>query len=260
MKRIHLFEFEDFHWFPNFLRICMTNYIITIHKLLGSAEDLAQLLTQLLPKSKHKAIVDLCSGAGGPMPEVKEILQKDGFPDLSLTMTDLYPNTTAAASINAQNDPTLQYLTQPIDATKVAAHQQGIRTMVCSMHHMPPKIAKSILKDAQQSKQPICIFEISDNSMPFILWWLAIPTTFIMVLFITPFVRPFTWKQFVFTYLIPLLPIFIAWDGAVSNARTYTLEDLDELLADLQAPNYTWEKGLIKGKAGNKLYLMGYPT
>lgn len=261
MKRIHLFEFEDFHWFPNFLRICMTNYIITVHKLLGSAEELAELLANLLKRTQHQSIIDMCSGAGGPMPEVKKLLEdKHGFSNLSLTMTDLYPNTQAAAAINQLNDPNLQYITTPVDATNVDENRKGLRTMICSMHHMTPSIAKKILKDAQKDQQPICIFEISDNSMPFILWWLAIPTSFIMTLFITPFVRPMTWKQIVFTYLIPILPIFIAWDGAVSNARTYTLEDWDELLKELPSTNYTWEKGTIKGKAGNKMYLMGIPA
>jgi hypothetical protein len=258
MKRIHLFEFEDFQWFPNFLRMCMTNYILTMHRILGSADDLAELLSPILRKTKKTNIIDLCSGAGGPMAEVKQLLEeKHNFSGLSLTFTDLYPNTEAAEVINAQSDTSVRYLTEPVDATNVQKTEEGLRTMICSMHHMRPETAKSILKAAKDDKQPICVFEISDNSMPFILWWLAIPTSFLMVFFVTPFVRPLTVKQLIFTYLIPLIPVFIAWDGAVSNARTYTLEDWDEILADLQSDDYTWKKGTIKGKAGNKMYLIG---
>jgi ActR/RegA family two-component response regulator len=261
MKRIHLFEFEDFQWFPNFLRMCMTRYILTMHQLLGTAEDLAELLSPVLQKTKKTKIVDLCSGAGGPMAEVKQLLEeKHGFSGLSLTMTDLYPNTEVASSINAQEDSSIRYLTEPVDATNVQQSQEGLRTMICSMHHMRPATAKNILKAAKEDQQAICIFEISDNSMPFFLWWLAIPTSFLMVFFITPFVRPLSFKQIVFTYLIPLLPIFIAWDGAVSNARTYTLDDWDKILADLQSDDYNWKKGTIKGKAGNKMYLIGEPV
>lgn len=258
MKRIHLFEFEDFQWFPNFLRMCMTHYILTMHRLLGSAEDLAELLSPILRKTKETNLIDLCSGAGGPMVEVKQLLEeKHNFSGLSLTLTDLYPNTEAAEVINAQSDTSVRYLTEPVDATNIPKTKRGLRTLICSMHHMRPETAKSILKAAKEDKQPICVFEISDNSMPFVLWWLAIPTSFLMVFFVTPFVRPLTFKQIIFTYLIPLIPIFIAWDGAVSNARTYTLEDWDEILADLQSDEYTWKKGIIKGKAGNKIYLIG---
>lgn len=261
MKRIHLFEFEDFHWFPNFLRMSMTRYILTMHRLLGSADDVAQLLAPVLKRTSTHQIIDLCSGAGGPMEEVKQVLETQyDFSNLSLTLTDLYPNTEVAAQINAQKDPNLSYLTEPVDATNVSKGKEGLRTMVCSMHHMRPETAQNILRAAQQDRQPICIYEISDNSLPFILWWLAIPTSFLMVFFLTPFVRPLSFRQIIFTYLIPLLPIFIAWDGAVSNARTYTLADWDEILAQLPSDNYTWKKGIIKGKAGNKMYLIGEPV
>jgi hypothetical protein len=66
-------------------------------------------------------------------------------------------------------------------------------------------------------------------------------------------------RQFVFTYVIPVLPICIAWDGAASNARTYTKGDLEEMLKDLQAPDYSWEIGTVRGKnsPGPMLYLLG---
>jgi hypothetical protein len=132
--------------------------------------------------------------------------------------------------------------------------------MVSSMHHMKPNVARQILKNAKESNQPILIFEISDNSPPIFLWWLAIPIAFVTSLFVTPMVRPMSWKQVVFTYLIPILPLFIAWDGAVSNARTYTLEDMEILIQGQSDENYQWEKGKIKGKGGNKVYLLGIPT
>lgn len=259
MKRIHLFEFEDFPWFPNWLRMPMTRYIVAIHRLLGSKTDLAGLLTKILGHAPRKRIVDLCSGGGGPMPDVMEELhQNPEFKDLALTMTDLYPNTKAAAAINQQADPTMEYQTSPVDATDTKSIPEGLRTMVCSMHHMRPDTARSILQSARDARQPICIFEISDNSNPKWIWWTAIPVSFLSVFFLTPLVRPMTWQQLVFTYIIPLLPIFIAWDGAVSNARTYSASDLDELIEGLKTPDYHWEKGVVKGKA-KKSFLLGWP-
>ena len=130
--------------------------------------------------------------------------------------------------------------------------------MVGSFHHMKPMIARKILESAQKSRQPICIFEISDNSFPIFLWWVALPINFILTLFITPIVRPMTWQQIVFSYIIPIIPLCFAWDGAVSNARTYTLSDMDELLKDLESDDYHWEKGSFEGIT-KKLYLLGLP-
>mgnify|MGYP006965539073 CR=1 FL=1 len=260
MKRIHLFEFEDFSWFPGWLRECMTRYIMAIHKLLNTSDDLAVLLSKLLGQTHSNQIIDLCSGSGGPMLEVREILISEyGYNELDLTLSDLYPHKEIASRINNFGNPKIKYVLEPVNAADLDKDQKGVRTLVCSMHHMKREIAREILKDAYSAKQPICIFEISDNATPKWLWWIAIPINFLSVFFITPLVRPMTWKQIVFTYLIPLLPIFIAWDGAVSNARTYTLSDLDVLLKGMESESYTWEKATIKGKVGNKLYLLGYP-
>lgn len=261
MKRIHLFEFEDLSWFPNWLRKPMTRYVAAVHKVMDTSESIADLLAEVINHSKQNKIIDLCSGSGGPMIEVKEILaKKHGFKNLELSLSDLYPNLDTAKEINNDNDPSTKYIKESLDATNVDKEKKGIRTMLCSLHHMNPSTAKNILKNAKEAHQPICVFEISDNSAPLFIAWIAIPIGFIMTLFITPFVRPMTWQQIVFTYFIPILPLLIGWDGGVSNMRTYTLKDMDELLEGLHSDNYEWKKGKIKGKGGNKLYLMGLPS
>lgn len=260
MKRIQLFEFEDLPWFPNLLRKCMTRLIVVMHRLLGTREHLLALLKDVLTKSGQSSIVDLCSGSGGPMLYAFEELRREkGFEQLKLTMSDLYPNEAFAHQVNSRSDEKLSYLTTPLDATQVGNQFAGLRTMVSSFHHMPPELARKILHDAQKSAQPILIFEISDNSYPIWANFLALPINFIMCLLVTPLVRPMTWQQLVFTYPIPLIPLAFAWDGAISNARTYTLADLDGLLEDLPGANYRWEKGVIPTQKAKMLYLWGQP-
>jgi hypothetical protein len=259
MKRIHLFEFEDFAWFPEWLRRCMTRLIIVMHKLLGTSKKVAGLLAKVLKKSESSTILDLCSGSGGPMPDVLEILcDKHGMPNISLVLTDLYPDTETAKFYNSQCGDNINYRTIPVDVTQLDGQIDGLRTMVGSFHHLKPQEARKLLTTFQESAKPVCIFEVSDNSTPMALWLIAFPINFIMTLFITPIVRPMTWQQLVFTYLIPIIPICFAWDGAVSNARTYTLNDLDELLDGIASDNYMWEKGIIEGKT-NQIYLLGIP-
>ncbi len=260
MKRIDKFEFEDCAWFPNWIRICLTRLMVVMHKLLNSSDDLVPLIKRALIYSNHNTIVDLCSGSGGPMLEVfKKLAEEHREDNVKLILTDLYPNLDLVTKINNSPTPNLSYNPSPVNASNVSSELNGIRTMVGSFHHMKPKIAKGILEDAKENKVPICIYEISDNSFPNALWWITIPVIFLMALVITPFVRPLTWKQIVFTYIIPIIPFFFAWDGAVSNVRTYTLEDLDILLEGLESDDYKWEKGRISKRA-NKIYLLGIPT
>jgi len=237
----------------------MTRLIVVMHKLLATSEELEELIAKSLKKTNTSDVIDLCSGSGGPMLTIIQRLNENlRLEKINLTMTDLYPDLETANRVNHQEGNNISYQTNPVDATNVDHNTSGLRTMIGSFHHMRPDYAKKILSSAVSSRQPICIFEISDNSIPIFLWWVVIPINFIMCLFITPLVKPFTLQQFLFTYIIPIIPICFAWDGAVSNARTYTLDDMDLLLEELKSEDYIWEKGLLKGKS-KKLYLLGTP-
>lgn len=235
----------------------MTRLIVVVHKMFKSEPVISKMVGDALQGSGHTRIVDLCSGSGGPMENVYAGL-KNEHKGLELVMTDLYPNKDAAAVINAKADG-VRYKTDSVNAAEVGEDLQGVRTMICSFHHMPPKVARGILEDAKSAKQPLCVFELSDNSIPKLLAWIALPINFLMCLFITPLVRPMTWYQLVFTYLIPVVPIFYAWDGTVSNLRTYSLQDLDELLDGLEDDTYTWKKEVVKQGSSKFLTLVGMP-
>jgi hypothetical protein len=68
----------------------------------------------------------------------------------------------------------------------------------------------------------------------------------LLVLLLTPKIRPVSWVQIVFTYLLPVLPLLIFWDGLVSQLRTYSVNELEELTRGLQSSDYRWEIGLIQ--------------
>ena len=258
MKRIQLFEIEDQQWFPAWIRDSMTRLINVMHTFLETKKDLAELLKKVIDKTGKSNIVDLCSGAGGPVIDSLKLLRKDK--KLTLTLTDLYPNKKFAAKINSDPDDSVSFLETPVNAVDVPNNLGGIRTMICSLHHMKPKIVEEILTNAQEAKEGFCAIEISDNSYPKILWWLSIPFSFITCLIITPMAKGITIPQVVFTYLIPIIPLCFAWDGAVSNARTYTMDDIESILSKIRKKDYTWEPGVLKGKKSKKMYLIGYPT
>ena len=267
MKRIQLFEFEDFSWFPGWLRICMTNLIVILQKMIGIPEVLSGLIANVLRKKNLLNIVDLGSGSGGVMPEVMESLRNDqNLKNIQMVLTDLYPNQEMYKKYNINRNDQISYLETSVDATNIANAPEGLKTMINSFHHMPPKKARAILESAQRTNQPLLIYEMGVNNIPLLIWWLFLPISLIiliiMVLFMTPFVKPLTWRQIVFTYLIPIIPVCYAWDGQASLPRMYTLKDLDVLLEGLGSDNYTWEKGYAKKKNGKKqgTYLLGLPN
>ena len=208
-------------------------------------------------------VVDLGSGSGGVMPLALEKLRNDEHSKVELILTDLHPSTEGVAKYNS-NFEGVSYHKAAVDATKLKAAPSGIKTMVNAFHHMSPLIAKNILQSAQDSQEPILIFEMQENKIPTLIWALFLPLglfiTFVLALVLTPFSRPLTFSQLVFTYLIPIIPLGFAWDGQMSYARMYSMKDYDELLPT-QTDSYKWEKGYGKKADGKKIgtYLLGLP-
>lgn len=267
MKRIQLFEFEDFGWFPSAIRTGMTNLIVVLHKMMGTSVVIANLIENIKKRYDFTQIVDLGSGSGGAMLDVmQEFKNKPETKNIKLIMTDLHPNPQVVSRIKNKGDENIDYDKTSVDATNFSKMPKGLKTMMNSFHHMPPDIARKILKSAHDNKQPIMIYEMGENFVPTLLWWLLLPLSLVilivMVLFMTPFVRPLTWKQLLFTYIIPVIPLCYAWDGQASSVRTYTFKDVEFLLEGLKDEGYTWEIAHAKKANGKNLgyYVLGLPV
>ena len=78
------------------------------------------------------------------------------------------------------------------------------------------------------------------------------------ILLATPFIRPFRWSHLLWTYIVPVVPIFIAWDGFVSGLRLYSTQELQELVDGLRSNDYVWGIGR-KPFPHAVTYLIGYP-
>ena len=265
MKRIQLFEFADFSWFPSTIRSSMTKLIVVLQKMMGTPQVIANIVSGIKKAHPFSTIVDIGSGSGGVMPLVTEQLnQTDPKNPTSLLLTDLYPNKSFVESINNSANPHVSYSNESLDATNLNNTPEGLKTMINCFHHMPPDKARQILRSAQYNKQPLLIYELSENTIPLVLWWLFLPISliilFIMVLFMTPFVKPLTWQQLLFTYIIPVIPIFYAWDGQTSMVRTYTFKDIETLLPN-PVENYSWKITQAKNIKGKKAgyYISGLP-
>jgi hypothetical protein len=252
MRRLHLFEFGDQQWFPQVLRDAETAYLAATYRLFPLLPRLwAEKISIALRHGEPTEILDLCSGSGGPMPLIIEALEMRGYVTRA-TLTDLYPNPQSA------HHPKVSWLAEPVDATRVSPRLAGVRTMFSAFHHFRPDAAKAILKDAFERRRAICIFESGSRTLRTAGMMVGVPVT---VLALMPFARPFRWAYLVFTYLLPLIPLIVLWDGMVSLLRLYSPEQMKELTEDLRAPDYAWEIGRIQVRLipGGLPYLIGRP-
>lgn len=245
MKRIQLFEFEDQTWFGTSFRIGLTNILAVLNKLTGLDRLLAKELGQFLEETGEKEVFDYGSGSGGAMPDAFKIMKKD-FPELKLTLSDLYPNKKHISAFNSGSDNAIHYAIESISAAETKTPPPGLKTLINSFHHLPPEVAVEVLRNAQQQNDSILIYEMAQNKIPTWVWWLGLPIglplLFISALIFTPFVKKLSFHQLFFTYIIPVIPICYAWDGQASLPRIYAESDLKELLNTIGAQNgYSWE-------------------
>ena len=232
--RLHLFEFNDQPWLPSVVRNALTAYLYVAYRSTPFGLMFAKRVATLLSLTGSNRIVDLCSGAGGPIAIVDAELKSAGVtPDI--TMTDLFPNKNV--------DGPIPYWPESVDARAVPPQLTGMRTMFASFHHFHAQDASQILRDAFDRRCPIGVFEVTARTPVGIIGAILIPFG---VLLMTPRIRPLSLFHVVFTYLIPILPLMIFWDGLVSQLRTYTPEEMKAMTAVMSATDYEWDCGTMK--------------
>ncbi len=259
MKRLHLFELEDQDWFPSSFRSLITDFLQ--HQLVtwNIYSAIVPIIEKVLQKTNSHQIIDLCSGSGGELLQIQKTLLEKEHHAVSALLTDKYPNLPAFKRISQLSEQ-INYIDKPIDATDVPENLTGFRTIFTAFHHFKPELAKKILQDAIDKKSPIGIFEHTERKTFTIIGLLFLAP--IMILVQTPFVKPFKWSRLFWTYVIPLAPFFFTWDCIISHLRTYSLEELEELVATLNCDeNYSWEWGQTKAEKLpiSLIYLVGYP-
>lgn len=237
----------------------MQDYLRFMISTLYTYEAALPLLEELLTKTQQQHITDLCSGAGGGIAGIRDALSKRMGLPVRVTLTDLYPNLDAYEYLYIQSKGSITFIPDPVNALAVPEHLHGVRTIFSSFHHFPPHIAQNILQDAVDKRAAIGIFEGAKKSWTeLLLLWVTFP---FVIIFVTPFIRPFKLSRILLTYLIPLIPLGILWDGTVSLLRIYPPKKLLSIANKIKGANYTWKAGRAGGGPGKHvIYLIGYPN
>jgi hypothetical protein len=257
MRRIQFIELHEQPWFPSTLRNEITDALQCGSENLKAYASISVILQHALDATGSRSIVDLCSGSGGPWRDLSKKLRGDK-PGYSILLTDKFPNLAAFENAKAASANGIDFHRGSVDATKVPVDLDGFRTMFSSFHHFPPAQARAILQNAVDARQGIGIFEITSrtaSAVGMMFLWFLTPFVF------TPTIRPFLWSRLFYTYVLPIIPLVLLFDGLVSCLRTYEPGELRALIGGLAAREYEWEIGEQSGAIGGLpiTYLVGYP-
>jgi hypothetical protein len=257
MKRRHLVEIHDAPWCPDVVRRLATDYLHTVGAVFRAFRPAVPRLAALVRETGARRIVDLCSGGTGPAVFLGEELHATAGLDVEVVLTDLFPNAAAFARAARTAHVPVRGELVPVDARQVPASLDGVRMLFDAFHHFRPEEARAILEDAFRKRVGILVVEGTERSVRGILGLALFAPLLVLVL--TPLVRPFTWWRLLFTYVIPVAPLLVLFDGVVSCLRTYTTEELREMTEGLRGNDYTWEIGVDRVAGQPLTYLVGTP-
>lgn len=256
--RLNLPELEDQPWLPNVLRTGMLDALRWGVEAARVYESIVPRLAEAIARTGAVGIVDLGSGGGGGLRAVQRGLSRALGREVPITLTDLYPNLPAFRLLAEESNGCLRFRPEPVNAAAVPADLPGFRTVFSAFHHFPPPLATDLLRAAVDAGEGIAIFEgAGKHWWELLVLWLWLP----LLLVITPTLRPFRWSRLLFTYVLPLIPLGVVWDGTASILRLYPQDQLRRLTTKADpAGRYDWQIGSQPAGFGRSVtYLVGVP-
>jgi hypothetical protein len=257
MRRMELFEIHDHPLFPAFLRDLTTDALQALWDFSNAYKPILPLLRNALASVGTREILDLCSGGGGPWFRLVRDLESEHHFSSSVCLTDKYPNKEAFERAVSSSNSKIGFDLRPVQATEVPVDLGGFRTMFSSFHHFRSTDARKVLANAVERRKGIAIFEMARRQPKTVLAICFIP---ILILFLTPQIRPFRWSRLLWTYLFPVVSFVLWFDGWMSCLRSYSHEELSELVRSLSCETYRWEFGTQSDGFLPVTYLIGYPA
>lgn len=239
MRRLRCRELHEMAWFPSVFRDYLTDFLSCVWKS-GVYADALDKIAVLMKQSGRKQMVDLCSGRGEYVPVfLKEIRRKNGCAGLHAVQTDLYPHHIAF------EEPVegVEYCRGSLSAEDAVRKFDGVAVMFSALHHFNEEEVERIFRTAGECGRPIAFFDVSQRRFfRDLLPNVGLP---LLVFLITPFIRPWSFKRFLFTYPVPVMPLLLLADGTLSRLRAYKPSEIEAIAKKVEAdfPAYRFEVG-----------------
>ena len=255
MDRRKIKELEDSRWCPPFFRNVMTLCMSRL-RFLTIYDFSIRKLALLVKKSGKQDVVDLCTGSGGYLEKLQIYLEQN-YPGLEphFWHTDLFPN----LDYFKEDTPRVTYCRYPLSAEAAIKKFDGVFCMFSALHHFDEEQLCALLETAAAENKPFIFSDICKNKYS-ILQIIFFP---VMIYFYALSIRPFTWKHLLFIYILPLIPLFLLIDSAISFIKAYRVDELKAMYEKIarRYPDYRFKAGYGRCKFNipGSTWIMGYP-
>lgn len=157
-------------------------------------------------------------------------------------LTDIHPHIpdwTEAAKKSAN----LSFVAESVDAANAPASLNGtdgrkiFRLYNLAFHHFEDNLGKDILRNTIETADAFGIFELQERTFSSLF---TITLLWPLMWLLSPF---YFWRSpghLFFTYIIPIIPFVLVFDGYVSSLRTRTADEVQALMKECGADCSGW--------------------
>ncbi len=251
MERIQAFELHDLPACPAVIRE-------SVQEALGNGlrwgriyDGAAPIFQRFCHRAGCEEVLDLGSGSGEPISVLIEACERQGIEPPRFVLSDLYPHAECMARVVRCHPGRVEAVATPVDATRVpAAVDRGARSIITAFHHFAPAAARAILADCVRSRRAVFILE---PFVPGLLRAAKVALFCQLAGWLNPLVAAeHRLLKAVLTYLLPVLPLALAWDGLISVLRAYSEQELRALVEPL-GRSFAWEYQTVPLPWGGRL-------
>lgn len=214
-----------------------------------AASLLVQTLNDVDTRTDSKlSVVDFCSGGGGPTPTIEKLVNTKrktlSQPPIPFVLSDIHPHLDSWIKACSQS-ANLSFIPQSVDATDPPAavisrssaaerpaspfrsDTRVFRLYCLAFHHFNDELATKVLKSTMETSDGFAIIELQDRHLSSLI--------LMMLDFFLVFLASILWfwrdpLMLLLTYVIPIMPFIMSFDGAVSSLRTRTFEEVLALM------------------------------
>jgi len=196
-----------------------------------------------LEKLDPDSIVDLASGSGESAMSVTTSLRLSGT---SLLLTDKFPSGTTSTYRH--------HRIEEVDVLKSEFPSADLYLMFNAFHHFDRKERLQIATKAAKSNAQFLIIEPLRPRVN--VFFKVLLATLIGPFLLAPFMRPFSLKWLLLTYILPLGVLATMWDGLASVIKSLSQEEWSDLEVQLTASGRTVEQGLLHSRMTKLKYFL----
>jgi hypothetical protein len=235
------FEFNDSPKCPKFIRESILEVLGDSIRNAGVYDVLAPRFSRFCEDVGAREILEFGAGSGESTAVFLDAILAGTVKPPHIYISDLYPMADVMAQTCRRYPAQFTAITESVDlCNPPATPPHDMRMVLSAFHHFDTEIAQSFLRDSQEKGVAVFIAEPFTKTLKsffplFIHGFTSLARNGI-------FARKMRGLKFLFTFLVPLIPMCLLWDGLISMIRMYDERGFQEIVDSLpkSKQDYKW--------------------